>query len=159
MLKIEVTPKDCSLEEWGIKNSNVFWNLSPEKLANISVKKGMATKADSGALNVHTGKFTGRSPKDRFIVKDDITKDSVWWSDINIPFDADKFDALYNKVVSYLSDRDVYVRDAYACADSTYKLNIRAVTELPWMNMFVYNMFFKGQRQQNWKILRLNGQF
>ncbi len=154
---------DSSLEELGIKNSNVFWNLSPEKLATISVDKGMATKASSGALNVHTGKFTGRSPKDRFIVKDDITKDSVWWGDINIPFDSDKFDALYNKVVAYLSNKDVYARDAYACADPSYKLNIRAVTELPWMNMFVYNMFLRPTAEEledftpEWTIVNAPG--
>ncbi|VAW26776.1 Phosphoenolpyruvate carboxykinase [ATP] [hydrothermal vent metagenome] len=163
MLKIEVTPKDSSLEKLGIKNSAIFWNLSPEKLEEISVDKGMATKADSGALNVLTGKFTGRSPKDRFIVKDDITKDSVWWGNINIPFDAGKFDALYNKVVAYLSGKDVYVRDAYACADPTYKLNIRAVTELPWMNMFVYNMFLRPTAEEledfdpEWTIVNAPG--
>ena len=143
MLKNEVAPENASLEALGINNSNAFWNLSPEELAKISIEKGLATEADNGALNVQTGEFTGRSPKDRFIVKDDITKDSVWWGNINIPFDADKFDALYNKVVDYLSGKDVYVRDAYACADPTYRLNIRAITEKPWMNMFVYNMFLR----------------
>lgn len=74
MLKIEVAPKNASLEALGLKNNRAFWNLSPEELAKISIEQGMATKADSGALNVLTGKFTGRSPKDRFIVEDDITK-------------------------------------------------------------------------------------
>ena len=143
MLKIEVVPNNFSLEELGIKNATAFWNLSPKKLADISVKKGMATISDSGALNILTGEFTGRSPQDRFIVKDDITKDSVWWGNINIPFDSNKFDALYNKVVAYLSGKEVYVRDAYACADPNYRLPLRAVTELPWMNMFVYNMFLR----------------
>ena len=143
MLKIEDATQNASLEALGIKNSHAFWNLSPNELAKISIEKGLATEADNGALNVLTGKFTGRSPQDRFIVKDDITKDSVWWGNINKPFDADKFDALYDKVVAYLSNKDVYVRDAYACADPTYRLNLRAVTELPWMNMFVYNMFLR----------------
>ena len=163
MLKNEVAPEIASLEALGIENSNAFWNLSPEELAEISVEKGMATKADNGALNVQTGEFTGRSPKDRFIVKDDITKDSVWWGNINIPFDADKFDALYDKVVAYLSGKDVYVRDAYACADPTYRLNIRAVTEKPWMNMFVYNMFLRPTVEElvdfepEWTIINAPG--
>ncbi len=163
MLKNEVAPKNASLEVLGINNSNAHWNLSPETLADISIEKKMATKADSGALNVLTGKFTGRSPKDRFIVKDNITKDSVWWGDINIPFDADKFDALYNKVVTYLSGKEIYVRDAYACADPSYKLNIRAVTELPWMNMFVYNMFLRPTESElenfdpEWTIINAPG--
>ncbi len=143
MLKNKVATQSASLEALGIKNANAFWNLSPEKLAEISVEKGLATKANSGALNVQTGEFRGRSPQDRFIVKDNITKDSVWWGNINKPFDANKFDALYNKVVDYLSGKEIYVRDAYACADPTYRLNLRAVTELPWMNMFVYNMFLR----------------
>lgn len=163
MLKIEVATQKASMEALGIKNSNAFWNLSPEKLAEISVEKEMATKADCGAINVLTGEFTGRSPKDRFIVKDDITKDSVWWGNINIPFDTDKFDALYDKVVNYLSGKDVYVRDVYACADPTYRLNLRAVTELPWMNMFVYNMFLRPSIEElenfdpEWTIINAPG--
>ena len=67
----------------------------------------------------------------------------MWWGDINIPFDADKFDALYDKVTAYLSDKEVYVRDSYACADPQYKLNIRVINEYPWSNMFAYNMFLR----------------
>ncbi len=63
----------------------------------ITIEKGQGVEASSGALAVNTGEFTGRSPKDRFIVKDSITKDKVWWGDINIPFDPEKFDALYDK--------------------------------------------------------------
>lgn len=163
MLDIEVKPQNASLEELGITNAKAFWNLPPEKLAEISVEKGMATVADSGAINVLTGEFTGRSPQDRFIVKDNITKDSVWWGNINIPFDADKFDALYDKVVDYLSGKEIYVRDAYACADDPYRLNIRAITELPWMNMFVYNMFLRPSKDEleifepEWTIVNAPG--
>ena len=89
--------KTISLEEYGIKNAKVNYQLSPDQLHAITVEKGQGVEASSGALAVNTGEFTGRSPKDRFIVKDDITKDRVWWGDINIPFDADKFDKLYDK--------------------------------------------------------------
>jgi len=67
----------------------------------------------------------------------------VWWGDINIPFDTDKFDALYDKVTTYLSEKEVYVRDSYACADPQYQLNIRVINEYPWSNMFAYNMFLR----------------
>lgn len=163
MLQTEVKPQNASLEVLGIKNAKAFWNLSPEKLAEISLEQGIASKVDSGALNVLTGEFTGRSPKDRFIVKDDITKDSVWWGDVNIPISSEKFDALYKRVVNYLSSKDIYVRDAYACADPNYRLNIRAVTELPWMNMFVYNMFLRPTREElekfepEWTIVNAPG--
>ena len=72
----------------------------------------------------------------------------MWWGDINIPFDADKFDALYDKVTTYLSEKEVYVRDSYACADPQYQLNIRVINEYPWSNMFAYNMFLRPTATQ-----------
>ncbi len=135
--------KTISLEAYGIKNANVKYQLSPEELHKIAIEKGLGLEASSGALAVNTGEFTGRSPKDRFIVKDDITRDRIWWGDINIPFDADKFDTLYNKVVDYLSGKEVFVRDSYACADDDYRLNIRVINEYPWSNQFAYNMFLR----------------
>ncbi|WP_299890375.1 phosphoenolpyruvate carboxykinase (ATP) [uncultured Lacinutrix sp.] len=135
--------KSISLEKYGIKNANVQYQLSPEDLHDVTIEKKQGVQASSGALAVNTGEFTGRSPKDRFIVKDDITKDRVWWGDINIPFDSDKFDKLYDKVTNYLSEKEVFVRDSYACADENYKLNIRVINEYPWSNMFAYNMFLR----------------
>jgi len=134
---------NASVEKLGIKDAKAHWNLSPEKLAEIAIDKGQAKRAASGAIAIDTGEFTGRSPKDRFIVKDEITEDAVWWGNINIPFDADKFDKLCDKVVDYLSGKEIYVRDAYACADPNYRTNIRVVNEYPWSNMFVYNMFLR----------------
>src|SRR5699024_6068966 len=110
-----------------------------------------------------TGAFTGRSPKDRFIVADEVTKEKVWWGDINIPFAANKFDALYDKVVDYLSDRDVYVRDSYACAADDYRLNIRVINEYPWSNMFAYNMFLRPDSEalkdfeEDWLLVNAPG--
>lgn len=132
-----------SLETYGIKNANINYQLSPEELHKITVEKQQGVTAACGALAVNTGEFTGRSPKDRFIVKDDITKDKIWWGDINIPFESDKFQKLYNKVTDYLSNKEVFVRDCYACADSSYKLNIRVINEYPWSNMFANNMFLR----------------
>ena len=86
---------NASIEIYGIKNATVHWNLSPKELSQISIDLNQAQLTSSGAITVNTGEFTGRSPKDRFIVKDEITKNSVWWGDINIPFDSDKFDALF----------------------------------------------------------------
>lgn len=140
--------KRISVESLGIKNANVKYQLTPDELHDITIKKELGAESSSGALAINTGTFTGRSPMDRFIVKDDITKDEVWWGDINIPFDADKFDKLYNRVVDYLSNKELYVRDSYACADEDYKLNIRLVTELPWSNMFAYNMLLRPTQME-----------
>jgi phosphoenolpyruvate carboxykinase (ATP) len=143
-----LSAKTISLEEYGIKNAKVHYQLTSKQLHDATIEKGMGVEASSGALAINTGEFTGRSPKDRFIVKDSITEDKVWWGDINIPFDANKFDALYNKVVSYLSEKEVYARDSYACADNNYKLNIRVINEYPWSNMFAYNMFLRPDEDE-----------
>ncbi|MCK4561484.1 MAG: phosphoenolpyruvate carboxykinase (ATP) [Flavobacteriaceae bacterium] len=150
-----------SLEEYGIKNATTHWNLSPEKLTKICIDNNLGKIAANGALAVGTGEFTGRSPKDRFIVKDDITANTVWWDgNINIPFDADKFDKLYDKVVDYLSGKELYARDVFACADLRYRMNIRIVTELPWVNLFAYNMFIRPSEEElntflpEWTILQ-----
>ncbi|MGK0377529.1 MAG: phosphoenolpyruvate carboxykinase (ATP) [Patiriisocius sp.] len=137
------TTKMISIDQYGIKNAKVNYQLSAEELHKETIQKGQGKEADNGALAVNTGEFTGRSPMDRFIVKDEVTEDKVWWGDINIPFDSDKFDALYDKVANYLSEKEVFVRDSYACADPEYKLNIRVINEYPWSNMFAFNMFLR----------------
>src|SRR5690606_29685422 len=135
--------KTISLEPYGIKNANVNYQIPPEELHNTAIRRGQAVETASGAIAVNTGEFTGRSPKDRFIVMDEVTKDKVWWGNINIPFDSDKFQKLYDKVADYLSNKEVFVRDSYACADQNYRLNIRVITEYAWSNLFAYNMFLR----------------
>jgi phosphoenolpyruvate carboxykinase (ATP) len=140
---VDTNTKSISLNNLGIKNATIRYQLSSDELHAETLKKEQGAESSLGAIAVNTGEFTGRSPKDRFIVKDAVTKDEVWWSDINLPFDSDKFDALYNKVAAYLSGKEIFVRDSYACADEDYKLNIRVVNEYPWSNMFAYNMFLR----------------
>ena len=103
--------KNATISDLGIKNAIAHWNLSADQLAKIAIEKGQATLTSTGAINIKTGEFTGRSPKDRFIVNDKITKNSVWWGDINIPFDEDNFDKLHKKVIEYLSGKELFVRD------------------------------------------------
>lgn len=135
--------KSISLDQYGIKNAKVNYQLSPQELQQETIRKGQGRETDNGTLAIDTGEFTGRSPKDRFIVKDEITRDKVWWGNINIPFPTPLFDALYDKVTAYLSEKEIYVRDCYACADDQYRLNIRVINEYPWSNMFAYNMFLR----------------
>lgn len=155
--------KTISLKDYGITHENIQYQLTPPQLQAITVKQDMGVETANGTLAVNTGEFTGRSPLDRFIVKDSITEDKVWWGSINIPFDADKFDTLYHKVIHYLNDRELYVRDCYACADPEYKLNIRVVTEYPWSNMFAYNMFLRPTEKElenfapDWTVINAPG--
>ena len=135
--------ESVSLASYGITHSDIHYQLSPLQLHALTLDKKMGKEASSGALAINTGEFTGRSPKDRFIVKDAITKDNVWWGDINIPFEPSKFDALHEKVIAYLNEKELYVRDCYACADHNYRMDIRVINEYPWSNLFVYNMFIR----------------
>ena len=150
-----------SLEDLKITEVNANWNLSPEKLTEISLSKNYATLANSGAISINTGEFTGRSPKDRFIVKDNTTENAVWWGDVNIPFIPEKYNTLYNKVTEYLKGKDVYVRDVYACADENFRLNIRVINEYPWSNLFAYNMFLRPTEEElnnftpDWSIINV----
>jgi len=142
-------PEGANLDYLGLKNvSAAYWNLAPAELVEETLHLGQGMLADTGALAIATGEFTGRSPPDKFIVKDEVTENTVWWSQFNIPFDAAKFDRLYQRMTAYLNGRDVYVRDAYVCADPRYRMNVRVVTEFPWSNMFAYNMFLRPTAEE-----------
>ncbi len=157
------TTKTISLNENGITHSNIHYQLSSDQLHDLTISKGMGVPSSLGALAVNTGEFTGRSPMDRFIVKDKITEDKVWWGNINIAFDSDKFDALHDKVITYLNDKELFVRDAYACAEDDYRLNIRVINEYPWSNMFAYNMFLRPTESEleafdpEWTVINAPG--
>lgn len=160
---VDTNTKSISLNHLGIKNATIRYQLTSNELHEETLQKGQGVESSLGAIAVNTGEFTGRSPMDRFIVKDDVTKDEVWWSKINLPFDEDKFDKLYDKVVSYLSEKEIYVRDSYACADDNYRLNIRVVNEYPWSNMFAYNMFLRPTENElkdfnpEWTVINAPG--
>ncbi len=148
MEAVSKPPKNSNLEKYGLKDVTAHWNLDPETLQKITVEKGMGKETDNGTLAINTGKFTGRSPKDRFLVKDDYTKDKVWWGRINKPLDPENFDRLYDEITRYLSGKEVYVHDGYVCADPKYRMNIRTVTEYPWSNFFVNSMFLRLQDEE-----------
>ncbi|MBK8848478.1 MAG: phosphoenolpyruvate carboxykinase (ATP) [Bacteroidetes bacterium] len=164
MSEFGIKPSGASLANLGLKGvSAAYWNLSPAELVEETILSGEGVLTDTGALAVDTGEFTGRSPKDKFIVCDAETENSVWWGDINIKFDPAKFDHLLTRITAYLQGKDVYVRDAYACADPGFKLNVRVVTELPWHNLFVNNLFLRptSTELQNfvpeWNIINAPG--
>ncbi len=121
----------------------MFSNLPVEKLIEISLKKGEGELASNGALAVKTGKYTGRSPKDRFIVRDALTEKTVDWGKVNQPISPEIFDKLHKKVEAYLKEREVFVRDATACADADSRFPIRVVTEYAWHNLFASQLFLR----------------
>lgn len=150
MTQIGHKPEGANLDYLGLKNvATAYWNLHPAELTEETISLGQGVLTDTGALAIDTGEFTGRSPKDKFIVADDVTKDTIWWGgQFNLPFDSDKFDRLQARICAYLTGRDVYVRDLYACADERYRLGVRVITEYPWSNMFAYNMFIRPTQDQ-----------
>ena len=158
-------PHNISLADMGLSTfQTAYWNLTPEELVEESLRRGMGELSDQGALCVTTGKFTGRAPKDRFIVKDDITTNAVdWTSKFNQPIDGGTFDRLHQKIIAYLSDKDIFVRDAIACDHPEYQLRLRVVTEYPWSNQFAYNMFLRPHREEltnfepEWRVLNAPG--
>ncbi len=150
-----------ALADLGLKISeNIHYQLSSEELTNQTVKRGEGILNDTGALVIKTGEFTGRSPKDKFIVKDDLTADTVHWNEFNLPIDAKYFDQLHKKMLAYLEDKEIWVRDCYACADPKYRLNIRVINENPWSNLFAHNMFLRPQEDElenftaDWHIIQ-----
>lgn len=145
-MSISVTtalPKD--ILSLGLKNTDrIHYQSSPEELVQDSLRIGEGVLNDTGALMIHTGEFTGRSPKDKFTVRDSITADSVHWNEFNLPIEPRYFDIIHKKVIDYLDNQpELWVRDCYACADPRYRLNIRVVNEKPWNNLFAHNMFLR----------------
>ena len=142
-------PKNADLKKLGLgRLGDIYWNLDPAELVEHVIVNGQGVLADTGAIAIDTGEFTGRSPKDKFTVKDAKTEGTVWWGDINIPLAPEAFDKLHDKITTYLQGRDVYVKDAYACADPTYRLNLRVVAEMPYSAMFAGNMFLRPTRAE-----------
>jgi len=132
----------CGIEEAG----HVYWNLTPPELIEIALARKEGVLTDTGALMCDTGKFTGRAPKDRYIVDDATTHEHVWWGDINKPVSADVFNKIREKLIANRKEKDLYVRDAYAGADKHYRLKLRVVTTAAWQSLFCFNMFMRPKR-------------
>ncbi len=143
--------------------ATAYWNLNPAELVEHTIQRNLGVLADSGALVVDTGKFRGRAPKDKFIVKDAKTEHTVNWNNFNFPTESAIFDNLHKKLLAYLSEKDIWVRDNYACADPKYRINIRVINEYPWGNLFCDNMFLRPSSEEiktmqpDWLILNAPG--
>ncbi|MFL9843454.1 phosphoenolpyruvate carboxykinase (ATP) [Flavobacterium rhizosphaerae] len=163
MSQISLKPKTISLSSWGIRNGTVYYQLSPEDLQKIILDKGQGVLTDSGALAINTGKFTGRIPNDRYIVRDELTESKVWWGTINKIFPQKSFDRLLSRVTAYLSGKEIFVRDGFTCADSEYRTGVRVITEYASSNLFAYNMFIRPSADElegftsDWTVINAPG--
>ncbi|MCU0328310.1 MAG: phosphoenolpyruvate carboxykinase (ATP) [Chitinophagales bacterium] len=142
------------------ENQPIHWRLDSKTLVQHSIDKKFGVLNDTGALCIETGKYTGRSPKDKYLVYDTITDSQVdWSSSFNNKFESSKFKPLMNKMISYLQGKELYVTDAKACAHDDYKVNIRTVCEFPWSAQFAQNMFIdlteseKNTFKEDWLII------
>ena len=131
-----------------LHNHLVSYQAPPEELVADAVELKEGVLADNGALVIDTGRFTGRSPKDKYITLDGITRETVTWGDVNNPLDYKFYEYLNKYLCEYLSTRKIWVRDAFVCADPEYRMNLRIITETASASLFAYNMFLRPTEKE-----------
>jgi phosphoenolpyruvate carboxykinase (ATP) len=139
-------PEPYGLENHGIHNVNtVYWNLPTPALYEEIVRHREGVIGHMGALVVRTGHHTGRSPDDKFVVKEPSSQNHIWWGKVNRPMEAGKFDTLYNRLLAYLQGRDLFVQDCFVGADERYQMPIRVISEYAWHSLFARNLFIRAK--------------
>ena len=128
-----------------------YHNLTTAPLVEMAVRGGEGMLAESGALVVATGEHTGRSPEDKFIVRDEGTADEVWWGEVNHPLGEDAFAGLYQKVRAHLRERTIFVHDLVVCADPRFRYRVRLTTEQAWVAQFARNLFVVPDGSDEWE--------
>src|SRR5215471_19909468 len=118
-------------------------NLSPAALYEEAIRRGEAAVVSTGALTAETGKHTGRSPKDKFFVKEPTSQEAIWWYPGNQPIAPAKFDQLLARMEDFIAAHEVYTQDVFACADPRYRLKVRVISELAWHSLFARNLFIR----------------
>lgn len=137
------------LENHGLRDpGNVYWNLSTPALYELAIRNREAMLAHLGSLVCRTGTHTGRSPNDKFVVKDSESENIVWWGKVNRPFETADFDNMLIQMQAYFRYRNLYVCDCFAGADPRYRLPIRVITEQAWHNLFAYTMFIHPKAEE-----------
>ena len=121
----------------------VHWNASMPVLYERAVHRGEGEVVAGGGFSANTGKFTGRTPRDKYIVEEPGTKDTVWWGKVNQAVSPERFDSLHQRMLAYLQGRELFVQDLYAGADPAYRLPVRVVTDSAWHSLFSRNMFIR----------------
>jgi phosphoenolpyruvate carboxykinase (ATP) len=134
--------RDYGLENHGIENVHaVHWNLPAARLYEEIIRRNEARLAEGGALVVGTGEYTGRSPKDKFIVREPSSEQQIGWSDVNVAMPEERFARLRQRVLAYLQGRELFVQDCYVGADGTYRVPVRVITETAWHSLFARDLF------------------
>ena len=123
-------------------------NLSPAALYEEAIRRNEAAIVSTGALTAETGKHTGRSPRDKFFVKEPTSQDVIWWHPGNQPIASARFDGLLARMEEYIASHDVYTQDVYACADPRYRLRVRVISELAWHSLFAHNLFIRPAAEE-----------
>lgn len=126
-----------------LPQSHIHRNLSASQLIAVSLARGESRLAANGALVAYTGARTGRSPRDKFIIQDTRTESKVNWGRVNQPFDAARFDALLERVLSHLATRDIYLQSLFAGADPRYRMPVQILSEYAWHALFVRQLFLR----------------
>ncbi|MGH2543566.1 MAG: phosphoenolpyruvate carboxykinase (ATP), partial [Ardenticatenaceae bacterium] len=122
----------------------VHWNLSPAELVEAAIRREEGLLTAEGPFNAITAPHTGRSPKDRFVVREPVAEPHVWWGAVNVPVTETAGDELRRQITSYLNKREeLFVRDMYCGTDEEHRLAVRAINEDAWHNLFIYNMFIR----------------
>jgi phosphoenolpyruvate carboxykinase (ATP) len=141
---VGIRPSRHGLEMHGLRNLNsVYWNLGTAQLVEHAIQRHEGHLASDGSLVVRTGQFTGRSPKDKFIVRDEITDSHVQWGAVNQPMSEAHFDRIYSKMMAFWQGHDVYVQDCFVGADSVYTLPVRVISQIAWHNLFARQLFIR----------------
>jgi len=137
-------PTGATLRSSGLDPTGpVHWNLTPPELYEHAVRRGEGVIADRGPFCAVTTPHTGRSPNDKFVVREVATADDIWWGKVNQPIAPEQAERLHADVVRYLNTQELFVRDLYACADPAFQLPVRFVTTNAWHALFVFNMFLR----------------
>lgn len=140
----QMKEKTYELDSLGLKNlGRVYRNLSAPQLIERAIARGEGVLASNGALCVQTGKYTGRSPSDKFIVDEPGFREEVDWNKVNVPISTKKFDLLYRRMLAYVQGRELYVFDGFVGADPSYRLGVRVINELASHNLFAHQMFLR----------------
>lgn len=140
---------EYGLENQGILHANrIYWNLATSTLYEEIVSRYEGHIAHLGPLVVRTGQHTGRSPKDKYIVREPSSEANIWWGDVNHPMEPAKFAALKARMMNHTSGKDLFVQDCFAGADPRYRLPIRVITEKAWHSLFARNMFIQAKEEE-----------
>ncbi|MBS9715478.1 phosphoenolpyruvate carboxykinase [Pseudohalocynthiibacter aestuariivivens] len=136
------------LDDQGIKGlGNVYYNLMEPALVEAALKRGEGTLGNGGTFLVTTGKHTGRSPKDKFVVRTESVEDTIWWEN-NAPMAPDAFDVLQKDILAHMKGGDYFVQDLYGGADPAHRLDVRMVTELAWHGLFIRHLLRRPDREE-----------